>query len=538
MIVVPCPDCRDQVSLPDGLSPQAELRCPLCESRFRFEQVASDVPPAVVVLSNDGEPAAVSSGTSSESGFAINFANSGAAEPDTAGDFSFGASDDNASNATASSAAKPSASVTRRRGAGDKPSKNVVFEGLKIVLGGLLAFPLVQLGVWWLAGKDPLALGPQVAEYAPFVVPASLRGGEEENDDNNGGGMIDDDEDGGGDEAAKSDAKTGKKKKNKGGLENSRIVPEFDTPKVDTSKVDKGDGGTDGSDEMDPGDEVDPDDDFDAGESGMSELDELSAFDESIFDDPAFKEEIPLDARLPDFGSIDFGSSDSDTEQVRTRPLNRTLPQISDLMLEKQNAKRTSTPSLKIDFDQLPDTSEPVTKIQANDAIANLIKLSVATSENPSIDEKYGLLRELAGRVGSVEGSDEDVLNTRATAEKVLKRHTPGPLEEISRLGKQEFDAMLDEQRETERDKGPIADTSIAVCGVLTAVASSENAVHATVSWLHEPDRVVNIYTQDLSVNSIPVDTRIITLGRVVDGQLLALKPGPVVVGTITAVLN
>ena len=49
---------------------------------------------------------------------------------------------------------------------------------IKIVVGGLLAFPIAYLMVLWLFHQDPLNLGPSLEKVAPFVVPADLRGPE------------------------------------------------------------------------------------------------------------------------------------------------------------------------------------------------------------------------------------------------------------------------------------------------------------------------------------------------------------------------
>ncbi len=51
-------------------------------------------------------------------------------------------------------------------------------ETTKILIGGLLAFPIAYLLVFWVFQQDPLNLGPAISRVAPFAVPAKLRGPE------------------------------------------------------------------------------------------------------------------------------------------------------------------------------------------------------------------------------------------------------------------------------------------------------------------------------------------------------------------------
>jgi hypothetical protein len=54
--------------------------------------------------------------------------------------------------------------------------KNMILEGVKIVLGGLMAFPISMM-ILWAAGRDPFELAPTTVKYLPFmtaVIPAKL----------------------------------------------------------------------------------------------------------------------------------------------------------------------------------------------------------------------------------------------------------------------------------------------------------------------------------------------------------------------------
>ncbi len=65
-------------------------------------------------------------------------------------------------------------SVKRRRRR--KPKTKVTGgDFVKVVLGGLVAFPVAQAILWWGFHRDPFSLGPSVASAVPFVVPRTFR---------------------------------------------------------------------------------------------------------------------------------------------------------------------------------------------------------------------------------------------------------------------------------------------------------------------------------------------------------------------------
>ena len=69
----------------------------------------------------------------------------------------------------------------RESGKSDRPKRPEpaesapVFEILKIVLGGALAFPIAYLILFWVFRQDPLKLGPPIGKLVPFAVPEDLR---------------------------------------------------------------------------------------------------------------------------------------------------------------------------------------------------------------------------------------------------------------------------------------------------------------------------------------------------------------------------
>jgi hypothetical protein len=54
-----CPCCRLQVSLPQGVSPAARVKCPLCSGEYTLQEALDQVPPMLIIL--DSGPLAVMS---------------------------------------------------------------------------------------------------------------------------------------------------------------------------------------------------------------------------------------------------------------------------------------------------------------------------------------------------------------------------------------------------------------------------------------------------------------------------------------------
>lgn len=46
---------------------------------------------------------------------------------------------------------------------------------IMLVLGAMIAIPLLHLVLWWLVGLDPLGLARPTAHVVPFIVPSSMR---------------------------------------------------------------------------------------------------------------------------------------------------------------------------------------------------------------------------------------------------------------------------------------------------------------------------------------------------------------------------
>lgn len=53
--ITSCPKCEKHVAVPDGLSSEAEVRCPLCDEEFQLSATLTEVPPLVVLSEPAGE---------------------------------------------------------------------------------------------------------------------------------------------------------------------------------------------------------------------------------------------------------------------------------------------------------------------------------------------------------------------------------------------------------------------------------------------------------------------------------------------------
>lgn len=177
MTIVPCPKCNDPVQMPSAAGRQARLQCPLCREEFLMAEVLDALPPVLEVLddpdwaaANAIEPAVAATAFAElpEAGSEFTL------EPAPA--FSI---DREASPGTSTA---PAAGARRRKPSGrpQRKQKNAIWEGVKIALGGIAGLLIAQLLLWWMPWqdlrRDPFELGPSVAEYAPWMVPARFHG--------------------------------------------------------------------------------------------------------------------------------------------------------------------------------------------------------------------------------------------------------------------------------------------------------------------------------------------------------------------------
>ena len=156
-----CPKCKSNLRVPERGEPDSLVRCPRCRREFARREVLS------VPVATSGE--SVGAGGELDWHYEI---------PDEA------TTNTPADQKTAfkrrryySRTRLPKNALPKKKRRHRKPKTKLTRgDFVKIVLGGLFAFPVAQLILWWGFQRDPLRLGPQVATVAPFVVPRMLRG--------------------------------------------------------------------------------------------------------------------------------------------------------------------------------------------------------------------------------------------------------------------------------------------------------------------------------------------------------------------------
>lgn len=150
-----CPRCGDLLRFPADLSGETQVRCPLCTEEFAFSEMAARLPPMLEIVSL----------------------------PDSA-DVELDRID--ALLALSPSTAVPAAGPLVSTGAGRSTSRRRPVESpwrplillVEIALAGVVGIALAVLVLWWLPGqwhRDPLALKPYAAKYAPWILPPAHR---------------------------------------------------------------------------------------------------------------------------------------------------------------------------------------------------------------------------------------------------------------------------------------------------------------------------------------------------------------------------
>ncbi|QDU31415.1 hypothetical protein ETAA8_65720 [Anatilimnocola aggregata] len=167
MSIVACPRCRDEVTLPAKVSPQARVRCPLCRDEYILSEALAKMPPTLIVL----DPGPGLDEPTYGSGTAYD-------EPEykVAGDTAPGGMFDTTppGEGAAAAAPRPLKGTTRPK----KKSGSPVGQVIQVVMGGVGAIVLFHALAWYtpLGLGDPLEAGPLVAKYIPAIVPEKYRG--------------------------------------------------------------------------------------------------------------------------------------------------------------------------------------------------------------------------------------------------------------------------------------------------------------------------------------------------------------------------
>lgn len=169
MSIVACPRCRDEVTLPAKVSPQARVRCPLCRDEYILSEALAKMPPALIVLDPGPE---VAGGGYSEPEYKV-----AESAPAMGGVF-------DSSPAIGEAPAMPRPGVKGGVRPKKKSGGGAASQIIQVVLGGVGAFALFNPIAWWGMDQDPFSMGPIVAKYVPAVVPVKYRG----SSTSNGGG--------------------------------------------------------------------------------------------------------------------------------------------------------------------------------------------------------------------------------------------------------------------------------------------------------------------------------------------------------------
>ena len=166
-LVVSCPRCGDEVTLPAEARDDALVQCPYCSEVYPLEEARSQIPRALVVV---GSVAAEQEIAEAEEGDEESRLAPAVTYPP-----SFVAEDTPA-------ASRPTPQALRSRRSKPKFASHGLAEIAKIVAGGALGLAIGQLILWWMPGnwslsnRDPAGIGAQWGEYIPWIVPSQVRG--------------------------------------------------------------------------------------------------------------------------------------------------------------------------------------------------------------------------------------------------------------------------------------------------------------------------------------------------------------------------
>lgn len=162
MAIVRCPRCRDEVSVPAMATSRALVRCPLCLEEYLLSEALANSPPPLLIIGGEVPQAAIED--SPVVGHDYQMAAAAVHSPDNHWGHAV----------AATMPARPPNIRGGRRGRSREP--NMALMILNWVGGGVLGLALAPLVLWWVFKTDPVDLGPTVAAYLPWAVPALFHG--------------------------------------------------------------------------------------------------------------------------------------------------------------------------------------------------------------------------------------------------------------------------------------------------------------------------------------------------------------------------
>ena len=154
MSIVRCPRCRDEVSVPPKAGSRALVRCPLCLEEYLLAEALANAPPPLLIIGGEVEQAALAVSADAHEYQLAGPAPAALVEP-----------------VTPAPRALPRTALRPRR-----KEKSGLALLVSYVGGGVMGLALGLLVLWWLIGRDPLDVGPTIAAYFPWIVPAQFRG--------------------------------------------------------------------------------------------------------------------------------------------------------------------------------------------------------------------------------------------------------------------------------------------------------------------------------------------------------------------------
>src|SRR6187200_1795514 len=160
MAIVRCPRCRDEVTVPAMATSRALVRCPLCLEEYLLAEALANAPPLLVIIGGEVAQSAITVSTVAGHDYQL------AAAADHSPENHWG-------HVVATTLpTQPITLRTGRRARNREPHFALLF--LNWIGGGALGLALAPLVLWWIFRVDPIEMGPTVAAYAPWIVPAQF----------------------------------------------------------------------------------------------------------------------------------------------------------------------------------------------------------------------------------------------------------------------------------------------------------------------------------------------------------------------------
>jgi hypothetical protein len=162
-----CPKCKSNLRVPERGEPDSIVRCPRCHRKFARHELVP-VPVSVGLPGDD---------SANESDWQYDVPSESPAVPDADQKNPNQKSEVRRRRYYSRTRLPKNAPPVKKRRRSRKPKTKLTRgDFVKIVLGGLIAFPVAQLILWWGFHRDPLGWGPRVYQTVPFIVPRELRG--------------------------------------------------------------------------------------------------------------------------------------------------------------------------------------------------------------------------------------------------------------------------------------------------------------------------------------------------------------------------